>query len=226
MSYRTCNVCILLAVGVCLLAVAPALAVSIVQPTTVVAQSPLGPGQTINNLINQSGLETTYTSGVTDFDAYTTNLSLSEHNSSFLANRWTSELFETLGDIDFDLGGPHDVSRIAVWLLGGDNNQQPKNFTLLADDDPAFSSPTVVGNYALAKFGIGSTSSVRAQTYTFAATEARYMRMTVTSTQAPGQPFIMMGEVAFGATRIIPLPAAAPAGLALLAVMGLVKRTR
>ena len=67
----------------------------------------------IGNIIDQSGLSSGYTSGVTDFDTYLGGNP--EHTLDALDNEWFASSGVTSGIVDFDLGGVYSLDRIAVW---------------------------------------------------------------------------------------------------------------
>jgi hypothetical protein len=94
----------------------------IVSPTAVlgtdmgVSDPQLAP---LENMINQSGLDKPFTSGVTDFDAYF-NTGEPAFAQAAAGNNWQSETFFTLpvmGTVDFDFGAVYSIDRLAVWNI-------------------------------------------------------------------------------------------------------------
>jgi hypothetical protein len=97
----------------------PLQAGTILSPTAVLGTD-LGtfhPDTALENMIDQSGLDKPFTSGVTDFDEY-----FSTGDPPFGQGRfdfgWQSDFTFTLpltGVVDFDLGAVYAIDRIAVW---------------------------------------------------------------------------------------------------------------
>jgi hypothetical protein len=87
----------------------------------------------LTNLINQSGITTPFTSGVTSFESYFANpgqVFATSGNGG--TNNWQSELapdFGSQGYIDFDLGAVYQIYKLALW------NRSLSNITIkvLAD---------------------------------------------------------------------------------------------
>jgi hypothetical protein len=98
---------------------APLQAGAILSPTAVLGTD-LGtfdPVTALENMINQSGLDKPFSSGVTDFDEYFTTGAPPFGQGRFDLG-WQSDFTFTLpltGFVDFDLGAVYDIDRIAVW---------------------------------------------------------------------------------------------------------------
>lgn len=106
----------------------------------------------LTNLINQSGLNLPFVSGVTEFDSY-----FAPPNDHFSRNadrtKWQSDLAFTLpltGTLDFDLGGTYLVSKVAIWNVsvraltvkvsgGADGPWKPAGVFLLGDQQSSLS---------------------------------------------------------------------------------------
>ena len=166
-----------------------------------------------DNTRNQSGLSTGYTSLVTDFDTYIA--SNPTHNSNVSANKWSSGFGFLPGNFDFSLGGTFTIQSYALWGLGGGQVEGIDAFDLLADDNAAFSSPTVLGSFT-ANLNTGPTTAVLPEVFTFAPTSASFVRMRITSNG--GQFVTTFGEAAF---EIVPAAVPEPSSLALLTLGGL-----
>lgn len=88
---------------------------------------------TPTNLINQSGVTTPFTNGVTAFDTYFANPSQTFATSgNGGTNNWQSDTAFDLGYqgyLDFDLGANHQIDQLAIW------NRSLSNITvkILAD---------------------------------------------------------------------------------------------
>jgi hypothetical protein len=96
-------------------------AASMVSPAAVLATD-LGeysPDNSVENMINQSGLDKPFTSGASDFDEYFTTGAPAFAQANFL-NNWQSEVDFSLpltGFVDFDLGAVWSIDRIAIWNI-------------------------------------------------------------------------------------------------------------
>ncbi|GAB1623909.1 hypothetical protein AAOGI_39590 [Agarivorans albus] len=95
----------------------------------------------INNTIDQSGLNSTFVSGVTDFDTYNPS---SQSVINTAPHQWWGAT-DTLGYTDFDLGAVYNLHRFALWnanfIFG------VKDFRVLIDDNAAFSSALDLGSF-------------------------------------------------------------------------------
>jgi len=98
----------------------------------------------INNVINQNGQIAAYISGVTDFATYTGSV---KATPGIANNLWTSACCNTTGSVDFTLGGSYAIDSVAVWGLLSDNADNIASFTLLASDDPSFTTTTTIGSF-------------------------------------------------------------------------------
>jgi hypothetical protein len=141
-----------------------------------------------DNARNQSGLSIGYTSLVTDFNTYIGSNPL--HNSQDQPNRWTSTSLPA--SLDFYLGGSFTIDAIAFWNQGAGIGSTLA-FTLIAADNAAFGGATTLGNFN--PVAVGSVTAVAAQVFTFAPTQAQFVRFT--ATQSNGFDGATVGEVAF-----------------------------
>jgi hypothetical protein len=163
------------------------------------------------NLINQSGLSSPYTSGVTNFTSYT-NTTTALGGDQYT---WTAAQGYVTGNVDFYLGGTYTLDALSLWTLAGAAQTiSVKQFTLLASNSSTFSTYTTLGTYTATEPGINSTS-VSAQVFDFTATSASYIRIEIQSNYG-NMNYSGMGEVAFGA--VIP----EPSSLALCGIAGVV----
>ena len=180
----------------------------IIQP--VAASTDMGTSVgTPDNVINQSGLSVGYTSGMTDFDDY--YFSTPGHNSDDNNAIWASGSPFLAGNFDFDLGGLVLIESMLIWNC--DNQRAVYGFNLLADDNPTFSSPTVLGSFLVDNDGPGDRMAPHP--LPFAPTLASHVRMEIISNNGPDPLNVQMGEIAFEA---VPEPTV----LALLGLGGLV----
>jgi hypothetical protein len=165
---------------------------AILQPASVSTDMGTSAGA-ISNVIDQSGLSAGYVDKATNFDAFIT--SAPSHDSSLIANTWTSTSGATIGNVDFDLGGTFFLQSFALWNLGGGNSENITGITLLADDNASFSSPVILGSVAVNP-NTGPVGSVLAEVFAFAVTAASHVRMQITSNNGDLN-FTQLGEVAF-----------------------------
>lgn len=101
-----------LSIPAALLTTAPiAQAVGLVRGSTATSALTTSVGA-ISNITNRSGLSTTYTSGVTDFDSY---VSTTTHRSNTGSNIWT--FTGRSGVITFNLGASYTLNALALWPL-------------------------------------------------------------------------------------------------------------
>lgn len=166
--------------------------------------------------IDQSGLSSGYTSLVTDFDTYIASNPL--YSQSVPSSAWTSQFLT--GNFDFDLGGSFLIDRFALWNLGSDRVASIVGFNLLADDNPAFSSPVNLGSFNADPGNQGGHASVSPKVVSFTPTMASHLRMQITSNF--GNQFTTgFGEAAFA---VVPEPSCAL--LVLLGVGHMLKRRK
>ena len=166
----------------------------------------------IENAIDQSGLSTGFTSGVTDFDTYIDSNPTHNHSN---ANSYWGATFDT-PTMTFDLGNEFTIDALALWnhgLLGIRNaniygSTDGIDFILIATI-----TPSNQGNVA--------------QIFSFAATALRYIQFDI---MRCGSQFdtCRVGEVAFRVADVseAPIPAALPLLLSGLAGLGFAARRR
>lgn len=173
------------------------------------------------NAINQSGLSAPYVSLMTDFDAYIASNPTADFGAG--ANVWAATPGTRSGHFDFDLGGTYYLSSLALWTATGGDISSIREFDLLLDDNPAFSSPTVFGTFT-ASNNLGVAPNAEAQVFTFAQTSASFVRMQIHNTHDPSSFTAFFNEAAFEATAI-PEPSTLILVLLGCATMGL-RKTR
>ena len=140
------------------------------------------------NVINQSGLSVGYTSGITDFDDY--YFSTPGHNSDDNGAIWASASPFVPGNFDFALGSMVLIESMMIWNC---NDQRGVyGFNLLADDNPTFSSPTVLGSFLVDNDGPGDRMAPHG--LPFAPTLASHVRMEIISNNGPHPLDVRFGE--------------------------------
>lgn len=162
-----------------------------------------GPGfGSINDTFNQAGLLAGYTSGVTDFASYLA--SNPTHTTTFNGFEWFSAQGTNSASVTYDLGSALGIKSLALW------NEESSGIGSLA----LFGSLDGVTFSSLGAFNpIDNPVGVDygAEVFSFAATQARYIRFDMTG--CPQQPSTFsacaIGEVAFESAVIgaVPEPA-------------------
>lgn len=177
----------------------------------------------IGNIIDQSGLSSSYASGVTDFDAYLAGSP--SHASAARDNDWFADPGVTSGIIDFDLGSVYSLDRVAIWNEDATGVAQVNIFTAL---DSLFTGTTFVGTFTLSNNAREQDYLADVLTLT-SITDARYVRFAIVDAYPDERGFAdqaSLGEVAFSVSTV-PLPAAILLfGSALAGLIGFGRRAR
>ncbi|MBI5708638.1 MAG: PEP-CTERM sorting domain-containing protein [Armatimonadetes bacterium] len=191
--------------------VSAAQAYVIVQPTAATSTHTSYTGGEIERTIDQSGLFTGYTSGVTDFDAYIA--SSPYHTNIFFGYEWWVDDGSTTDTLIYDLGAVYMVDRVALW------NEESAGL------DSVTVTTATLSDFSDAMGGGGFTATDWPETiylpdvHTLAGgvRATRYVKLEVTADPTPsnaslgGVPYLSMGEFAVSA---VPEPAT-------MAVLGL-----
>ena len=164
------------------------------------------------NLINQGGLATGYTSGVTDFATYLGGNP--QHTILSAGAEWFTDFNVTSATVNFDLGTVLTIASVAAWVdkFWGAGKIE----VLLSTNNTTFTS---AGSFAPTDWAV-SVPSYSADVFSFAATSARYVRLFLSGCPQPLSQSgggCGLGEVAFEAVaNRVPEPGSmALAGLAL-----------
>lgn len=159
-----------------------------------------GPGfGLLSQTFDQSGLLTTYTAGVTDFDTYVAGDP--QHNFVFSGNEWFSNQGTTSAQVTYDFGSVVTIDALALWhedasgfsrfILSGDSDA---NFLVASATDNPINS-----NYGPEVFAFGS------------AITTRYLTLQMEGCPQPpdnGFDGCAIGEVAFRSSGgVVPEPA-------------------
>jgi hypothetical protein len=182
----------------------------IIAPTSVSSPSGSFPGPyALVNLINQSGLSATYTSGVTDFTSYT---STTVHTADGLAI--PSGFTDSAGlpqTITFQLSGPTSIDAIAIWAVNDPGSIT--EFSLSGDGG------AIAGVFnALPDNGTGVDP---AQDFLFAPQLTSQITMTVLNKGGGTDQFPGLGAVAFGSAVGSPIPEPSTWAMMLIGFAGL-----
>ncbi len=159
---------------------------------------------------SQSGLSEAYTSGVTDFDVFTTTTT---HLSNSYYDDYISSIAE--GSVTFDLGQTFLIEKLAFWNWGGGSSNDVYSvvsFSLYGD-----------GNW-IGDYSPGSGGGL-ADIYSFGPIQARYFKLDALVSTSN---HFNIGEVAFGASAApVPEPATMLLfGLGLLGLAGVNRRKK
>lgn len=176
----------------------------------------------IERTIDQSGLTAGFTSGVTDFDAYTSTNPL---HSPILFFEWFAPIGTFVQTIDYDLGASYLVDRSAVWNEESWGASTVDIFTSTDDFIYAY-----VGSFGLTNHPV---AGYPADILDLADSTTRYVRFQVKG--IPGDDgdgyanqAVSLGEVAFsvaGGTQQVPEPASlALVGIGLAVVWAPMRR--
>lgn len=156
----------------------------------------------VTNMINQSGIETPFVSGVTVFDTYFANpgqMFATSGNGG--TNNWSSDTaFDPgyQGYLDFDLGAVYQINKLAIW------NRSLSNITVQVLTDLA-GPGQVAGNFTLINrqsFTFSYAVDVLPLTATF---EGRYVRLVINSiylSQGFRFGYAVVGEVVVSASPV------------------------
>jgi len=148
-----------------------------------------------NNLIDQSGLETQYTPGVTDFDEF---IGLYQTHGSDLFTRWLSKSNISTAKLTFDFGKEVTLSRLALW------DDRSTTISKIKLSTPALGEFRELGVYDVIQ---GTSYS---QVFTFQPVTTRFLSFEITGCNTPGSRQNWSGcglnEVIFGAGDVAAVP--------------------
>lgn len=199
-----------------LLAASTSLHATIIQPSAITASTAdFGGGFPLVNQINQSGLSSAYTAGVTDFDSY---VAVTTHNGASAVNSGFSD--GPFGQFSYDLGSAILIDALGLWET--DNSGSVASFDLYSDTDFLFGNggTSLLGSFAAT--AAGPTAASVAQVFSFAGVTTQFLHIDINTTAGGSQPGL--GEVIFrGSASSAAVPA--PGVLFLLAI-GMLGLTR
>ena len=175
-----------------------------------------GPGfGPITNTIDQSGLSSTYVSGVTNFNSYIA--SNPTHSLIFSGNEWFSNQGTTSAQVTYDFGSVVTITALALW------NEDASG----------------IGKLKLSAAGYGTFLNVSpfdgpinvdypAQVFTFSAVTTQFVTFDMSGCPQTNGAFqaCAIGEVAFQAGNVVPEPATWALMISGFGLAGLALRTR
>lgn len=156
----------------------------------------------ISQTIDQSGLSIGYNNLTDNFDSYISSNPTSYHG--YGDNVWGTTEGIRSAQIIYNLGGTYKVDKIALWNLVNDDESAMKNFTVIVDDNPSFSTPIEVGSY-IALNTLGTDPDAASQIFSFDSTSASYIMLSINNTWSPNSYGLAFNEIAFSVTPV-PLP--------------------
>lgn len=181
----------------------------IVTPVSAVASSTNGPDYTITNTINQSGLFTGYTPGVTNFDTYVAGNPLHATNA---LTEWYTEYDVNSAVVTYDFGAATGTDRLALW---NEESVGMGSFILSGSLDNI--TYTTLGTFMPVNNPDTPGSFYGPQLFSYTATNARYLRFDISGCPQSGNLVACaIGEVAFRSAATSPDGVPEPATWAML----------
>ena len=181
--------------------VAPSNAGAILSPVAMLANSAgeAAPGDAAH-VFDQSGLSSTFTSGVTDFATYMAGSP--SHTFLYSGFEWFSSLGVHSGFFIFDLGAAYNLLHVADW---NDEFSGLTSLTVSTCATAACAAPVAIGGGTPTNWP-DTVTSYTADVFALSGASSRYLRIDMTGPQALADyDGLSMGEIAFDVT-----PAAAP----------------
>lgn len=164
---------------------ASASAAVIQSPTAATASSTFAGCCAIERTIDQSGLSGTFTSGISDFDAY---LATNPLHGLVFSNEWFSDN-ATTATVTFDMGAAYTIDRMAYWNEDAANG--PLQFNASGSTD-GVTFGLLAAN--LVPTDHAANTDYPADVFGWAPQSLRYIRLEMTCT------WCAIGEVAFSVT--------------------------
>ena len=190
------------------------LLIVLVTSTGVYADTILSPGAVLNNslgelssnyssnfMIDQSGLSSSFDSGVTKFFTYVgsnpTHVTSEGGAGTFVS--WVSDGTTTSGNIDFDLGGVYNIKDVVLWQGVSGNSASVQSFDIFTSTDSAFSTPSLVGSFVAFQ---GTDNPEIAQVFDVIDSFGQYVRLSINSNYGNGANLTGLGEFALNVSTI------------------------
>ncbi|MGE3818010.1 MAG: discoidin domain-containing protein [Isosphaeraceae bacterium] len=193
----------------------------IIAPVSVLATPPINGNFSFDRTIDQSGLSTTYVSGVTNFNAYVA--SSPTHLRTNIPPTFGLTATNPPGNVDYDLGSVYDLDKMAFWNYGFSGSAAINSFQVYTSNDSTFTTSFLAGSFTAVDDGNSTFNNV--QVFDLTDSTARYVRMSVLTRAGPAGVGFGYGEIAFG-TAAIPEPSPATLGLVCLGLASLGRAIR
>ena len=185
------------AVAALLMGAHSASAATIVSAVGATASNQLG-GYEIGKTINQSGLSSGYTSGVTDFDTY---IGSGPTHTLSASDEWFTETGVTDATVTYDLGSVMSIDRMALW----------------GEESSGFSNAGVYGSADGITYSLLSMiapvdnligSDYGAEIFGWATAAIQFVQLRITGCPQPENQYAgcAMGEIAFSQVAAVPVP--------------------
>jgi hypothetical protein len=162
--------------------------------------------------IDQSGLSKSYSSGIDDFDAY---LAFNPTHVNYTPTGYLTQKSIPYGYLDMSLGGPFNVSALALWNAG--EYVGVDRFSLYASSDSSFLDTTFIGSFWT------DEPSGNAEVFDFAPITTRYIRFEILLNNSGGGFSTGINEIAFR-HEVTPVPEPSAFAIFALGLMGLASR--
>ena len=180
--------------------VRPVEATPILSPVSATASNTID--GSIAHTIDESGLQTAFISGVTDFSTYIASNPV--HDGPNASNAWAGAISAAPIDLDYNLGASYTVDALALWtsFSGFSINR----FSVFTATDSGFVTAVNVGNFSAL-----DTNPVTAQVFALAPSVGSFLRVEVLSDH--GSAAVNLSELAVEAG-----PASVPEPMSLVLV--------
>jgi hypothetical protein len=202
-----------------LIAATPSWASYVLSPTGVYSNSAghLDSTYAIENTINQSGLETGFVSGFTEWNSYFAGSPV--HDTSPEMQEWYAPLGITTATLTFDLGGNYSIDQIALW---NEDWAGINSFSVWFDNDPVWDPFTGAGATFGKTFPAVSDNPIGNYPAELFVLDDIFDATYVHLKSATSASVISIGEIAFSATDPTPTPAPPAAFLLFSGIIGLI----
>jgi len=187
----------------------------IVSAQSAIASSEYSSTYDIDNTIDQSGLSSTFISGVDDFDSF---LGLTPtHVSSAPNYEWFSQGSVSSAWITYDLGSIFNLNAIALWV---EESWAPHSSVSFKSSLDGVTYNTITSNITLPT-NAPYPAAYPSTRYDFSITSARYFMIDFGACSSSG---CSLGEIAFSATTSDSVPEPSTLAIFVLGMIGLASR--
>lgn len=166
------------------------------------------------DMLNQQGLSSTYVSGVTDFNTFTTS---GVTHSGGDASSWLSS-GATSGFMVFDLGAQYNITNFVMWNGASGLDASVDGFSLTTSLVNDFSVSTFAGNFN------GNQANTAANVYDMTDSFARYVRFDIVGNFG-NSCCVAIGDIAFDVNvNVSSVPEPSTLAILALGMIGLASR--